>query len=255
MSKKILVISDTHDGSTKGISLPEYISAHLKPISHCEELLNRFWEVRDWAGKVDYLFHLGDGCDGWNPKQRGEGRTTEEKYQVEGLTKIIKTVKGSPKIIWIKGSHYHVGQAVGHLDERVAENVGALPDRYGNFARTMTDIQIEDIVFNLCHKVSRTRSVWVYQLTPIGRLMAVAKLNDRPNTITLRGHAHTYAYAGFTNSMGMICPSFELNTEFLEEQGDLSEPRIGGVVINVDKDRFDWDIKIWKPKVWVEVIK
>jgi uncharacterized protein (DUF2141 family) len=255
MTKKVLTFADWHIGSRFGLNHPEYVSQHLKKQSDCIMLHDCFNEVRDHVGKVDYIFYLGDICDGWNPKEHSDNRVQEEKYQVEAATKLHQTIQGSPAVYAVHGSHYHNGDR--KLDEQFAKEIKAIPEpKYGFYAPADATIKIEDTHFHIAHFITVSKSTWQYRSTPSARELILAVLNDNPARIVLRAHAHYFVYAGFHTSVGMILPGMETQTPFMASTSPLSEPRWGAVLFTIDGDRFDWDnTKIWEPDMKAEVRK
>ena len=248
--KKILVLTDFHVGSRFGLNHPEYLSEFEKKHSDSPMLYRNYCEVLDWAGKVDYVFFLGDACDGWNPKEHGDDRVVEENIQVEAAAKLVRMVKGSPKIYVCDGSDYHRG--IRKLDELFAQRIDAEPHPvYAYRAFPEVTVKIEETTFNLAHYVTASTTTWQFRTTPAARELVLAKLNENPSKIILRGHAHYMVYAGFTSSLAMVCPGWQTKTPFMARRSPLNEPRWGTVKFTVDHEKWDWDKKTWKPKTTV----
>jgi predicted phosphodiesterase len=248
--KRILVLTDFHVGSRYGLSLPEYLSDFEKEHGDSLTLYENYCEVIDWAGKVNYVFFLGDACDGWNPKEHAADRILEEQRQIEVAAKLLKMVKGSPTIFFCEGSGYHRGRGAGNLDEQAAQMTGAVKHpRYVRHAHSEINVAIEDVVFNLAHRITTSTTTWQYRTTPAARELTLAKLNENPARVILRGHAHYMVYAGFVTSLGMVCPGWQTKTPFMAAQSPLNEPRWGAVLFTVDGEDYDWDQKTWKPKI------
>lgn len=252
-AKKILTLPDTHHGSRQGLAHPDYLSPVEKKQGDGMMLYECFCKVRDAVGKVDYVFDLGDSCDGWNPREQGEDRVAEEKRQVEMAVKIRRMIRGSPKFFCVDGSEYHRGKRL--LDEQVAEKVGSPPDpRWHKHAAPTRTIEIEGVKFNIGHFITVSSSTWQYRTTPIARELILAKLNEIPANVVLRGHAHYMAYAGYITSLGMICPGWQTKSQFVGRKWMMNEPRWGCVLFRVKDGRYDWSIHengqtlVWKPK-------
>ena len=150
---KVLVIADTHVGSDNGLSTPEGIAPDKRETTDCLGLYEKFCVVLDWVGKVDWVFHLGDGCDGWNPREHGDNRTATENDQVKRLVQLLRMVKGSPKFCYVDGTAYHRGSR--QLDEQVAKAIGAEPHPiYGYHAHPSLNKNVDGLQFNLCHCIT-----------------------------------------------------------------------------------------------------
>jgi hypothetical protein len=198
-----------------------------------------FNEVRDWVGKLDYVFDLGDACDGWNPKQHGDERTQEEDRQVEANVKLMRTLRGSPEIRVVDGSGYHIGSR--KLDEKYAQAVGAIKHpKYGFYAWPDQTVKIEDVNFHFCHFINVTKSVWIYRTTPLAKELLLALAIDNPAQIVLRGHSHYFVYVGFSEHFSMSCPGFQTQTSFMAKTAPFSsKPKWGAILFTVNGDSWD----------------
>lgn len=250
--KNVGVMGDFHIGSEYGLNHPKYVSPDAVESTDCMMLYERWCEVRDWFGKLDVALILGDVCDGWNPKEHGDDRNATEEKQVEIATVLLKELKGSPKFYVVEGTGYHTGSR--KLDETVADKIGGIQHpHYLTTAPPMFDVKVEKAQFNISHNISVSKSSWQYQTTPIAREQVLAILNDNLANIVLRGHAHYFVYAGYTDHFGAVCPGFQTKTPFQGRISPLGEYRIGALKFQVNGDGYHWDKKIWKtfPSVMV----
>jgi len=237
--KKILLIGDGHVGSKFGLNHPDYISPDMERTSDCRLLYNKFCDVRDKAGKVDYVFVGADMQDGWNPFEHGDDRVAEEKKQIEISARLLHMIKGSPKFICVEGSTYH--QNTRKLDELLAEKLNApIHSHYRSPAPATWNIYVERVEFNLAHPITVSKSTWQYQTTPIAREEVLAILNDNKASVILRWHAHYFVFAGYTEHIGIVCPGFQTKTPFQGRVSPLGEYRVGALMFTVDKGEWDW---------------
>lgn len=250
MTKRVLVMGDFHVGDRCGLNMPEYLSQADKETSDCLQLYERFLIVRDWAGKVNIVVLGGDLADGWNLKEHGDRRVSDEPRQVEIAVKLAKLIKGSPKFYAVDGSPYHRGTR--NLDTMIADKLGAVEHpHYHTTAPPLWDFRVEKVQFNDAHPISISKSTWQYMTTPIAREEVLAILNNNGADIVLRHHAHYFVYAGYTHHFGAVCPGFQTKTPFQGRVSPLGEYKIGALLFLIDDDEFDWYQKIWSTKAEV----
>lgn len=243
MTKKIAVTGDWHHGSRFGLATREYVSEHNLKRSDCLMLREDFMQRRDEIGKIDWLFLMGDLADGFNPSEHGEDIIAEESSQIRMAQEFIRSFRGSPKIIALRGSRYHRGRGGPHLDERIAENVGAIPDKRGRYASPARLKDIEGVRFSLAHKITVSKSSWQYRTTPIAVRLVLSRLNkleDSKPYILIRGHCHTFSYAGFKTQMGVTCPCYSTESTFAESEMPEVPSDIGMLYFEVNDTSFDW---------------
>ena len=242
--KKIGVSADWHHGSRFGLANQDYVSAHNLKHSDCLMLDKDFMNNRDLMGKLDHLFLLGDHADGYNPLEHGEDSIAEENLQVEMGTRYARAFKGSPKIYVLRGSRYHRGRGGGNLDERIAHEIQAVPDKYGKQASPKRLLDIEGVRFSLAHKTTVSKSAWQYRGTPLGIRLVLSRLNrlekDGTPYILIRAHCHTFTFLGFKTQLGVTCPCYSTDSTFVQADTPESTPDVGMLYFEVDDDKFTW---------------
>jgi len=251
--KRIVATGDWHCGSRFGLATPEYVSEKMRLRSDCLTMYERFCAYRDNVGPIDRLFLMGDLCDGWNPKEHADDRTVEEKMQVEMASELAKTFQGSPKIYAVDGSGYHRGTR--RLDNAVAQAINAIPSKYGRYARPAVLLDVEGVRFSFAHMTTVSRSSWQYRTTPLALRLVLSRLSrlERENHpyVLLRGHCHTFTYAGFKTQFAATVPAFQTCTPFIEERSPENTCDVGFLFFQVEGDDYTWRpyVEGWMPEV------
>ncbi len=243
MTKKVGIIGDTHGGSEYGLATPDYVSEHFKNTTDCLMLHTHFNKCRDQMGKLDYLFLMGDLCDGGNRHEIGKGRIVSAEHQVDMMVNLLKTIQGSPKIVAVDGSNYHI-EALG-LDNEVARRVGAIPSMRGEYAQPTAIIDVEKVRFDLAHFITVSKSSWQYRTTPLAVQLVLARLNKLELTdgtyISARAHAHAFSGCVFKSQAAFSNGCFQTVTPFVKKQSPLNQWDIGAMMITVNGSEYTYE--------------
>jgi hypothetical protein len=249
MSKRILVISDTHCGHLTGATPPAF---QLNQFKESETKRNK-WAVMQkeaWIGfkklltkyaPFDLAFHLGDSIDGKGSRCGGVDLITSSmEEQADIATAVCDTVRlhANKGFKWygVSGTPYHVDSDGDAWDSVVARRAGF--ERMGAHEW----IDVNGCVFDLKHKLGSSS-------VPHGRQTALSKerlwnqlwAERQPKAnVVLRGHVHYHTYCGGADWLAMSCPALQGWTKFGSTQccGTVDW---GIVVFDVDnKGRFQW---------------
>jgi hypothetical protein len=236
-AKTMLAIGDLHIGS-EGAIMPEEVNSddcspgrnHRYFPNQIQKDIYKKWEemVQD-VPRPDILLLNGDLVDGKNYKENGMGSwTTDSLLQARVLADLVKMIKPR-QILATSGSPYHTDRNP-NVDKIAVEMCG------GTFKGGYANININGKRIYAQHKVSVSKSSWQYRTTPLGRALVLAALNEKEMghyDIVLKSHAHYFCYAGFSNSLGMILPSWKAYDAFLDTNIEFPNPSLGYV-------RFDF---------------
>jgi hypothetical protein len=195
-----------------------------------------FWEFvkRVTKGEPYVLVHNGDIIDG-NHHHCVQLVTNDEGYQRKMAVKLLtKHVKKSVKFFCIAGTAAHAGQS-NQDEESVAEALGATADNDGKYCRQDIWFEMGRDLIQLAHHIGTTSSQ-AYKSSPAMRLMAAmygaaGEWGFRPPTIMVRSHAHDYVEVKRPNCRVIVCPAWQLKTDWVWGKDTANLPVIGGLVI------------------------
>ena len=113
---RIGFIADTHVGTTRALSLPEFITRDGQTIkaNQVQQILYKHWERMSKIFekyRINYLFLVGDAFGGLNPLRDGAYRFLDLPDQIELATQLLLKLLGDRKeeiivLIW-RGNDYH----------------------------------------------------------------------------------------------------------------------------------------------------
>lgn len=243
MATKIIVISDMHVGSKRGLCPPkvEFFDGGVYKASRLQRrVYKEYVASAKKHDKPDVLFYLGDGIDGKHKRNYGHPVwNTDPQIQAETCADLINMWRAR-KVYMVHGTNYHVSIEGTQAEEWMARNVRLAqrgPDN--RMAPPSRYVKVEDVTFHLGHHIGGT-SVYQYRATPPAREMAkglmASALNLAPEAdVILRGHVHHYYQIDDGTHKAVICPCWQLQTDYeaaKNPQGWLSE--LGFLEINVD---------------------
>ena len=129
-SKRIIIASDLHVGSGTAVCSAEpeitELGTTYKP-NRLQVALNEAWYncIDEMSGKADLLVVNGEPCDGANRRQVGQQSwTTNIQDQINDAGKLLNDIPHD-KIMFVRGSGYHVQQDGTNFEEVLAQQMGA----------------------------------------------------------------------------------------------------------------------------------
>tara|TARA_R110002020_G_scaffold233_4_gene1225 strand:- start:9967 stop:10797 length:831 start_codon:yes stop_codon:yes gene_type:complete len=244
-SKTIEVRSDVHDGSSTAVCSKEpYVSeidTVIKP-NKLQQVLNEAWyDCNDsMTKKADLLVINGEPMDGANKKQLGQQSwTTNIEDQMRDAEKLIKDIPHD-KILFIRGSGYHVQVDGTNFEEVMANRMGAM--RYKSYGgQGATDnyafVECYGKMFNFSHHVGFNK--WAaYRTTAIARELAGMHFEkDKLHSadVVVRSHVHYFVHVEFVNTHGVSTPAWKFPDSHLFRGGVAgTTPDIGSVEFIVE---------------------
>ena len=240
--RDIVVIGDTHIGSQAAIMPPD---ARLKDgqkiimSAHQTELWawwKEFWKFIETktAGRPYIIVHNGDFIDG---AHHGcvQLLTNNVGVQREMCIDMLRPyVEKAAAFFAIAGTAAHAGQSNAD-EESIAKALGAIPDANGTYARQDLWIEMGKELIQFAHHIGTTSSQ-AYKSSPAMRLMAsmygaAGEWGFRPPTVMIRSHAHDYVEVKRPNCRVVVCPAWQLKTDWMHGKDTSSLPIIGGLLI------------------------
>lgn len=240
--KNVVVIGDTHCGSLAAIMPKHFRLANgaMQEQSLEQEMLWNWW-LEFWSfvrrvtnGEPYVLIHNGDIIDGAH-HSCVQLVTNNISYQRKMAIQLLKPqVEKAVAFYSIAGTAAHAGQSNAD-EESVAEQLGSVPDEKGRFCRQDLWIEMGKDLVQFAHHIGTTSSQ-AYKSSPAMRLMAsmygaAGEWGFKPPTIMIRSHAHDYVEVKRPNCRVIVCPAWQLKSDWMWGKDTASLPIIGGLVI------------------------
>lgn len=158
------------------------------------------------------------------------------------LKPVVERCEG--RFYMIRGTEAHVGKSA-QEEERLAQELGAIPNTQGRYARWELWKMVGPRLVHLLHHIGSTGSQ-AYETTAIHKELVesfteAGRWGRRYPDAVIRSHRHRYAETVIATSNGRafscVTPAWQLKTPFAWRipGARLSEPQIGGVVIRYHK--------------------
>lgn len=226
---KVLVISDTHVGSVCALIPPNcgYVLNEVQQF-----LWDKWLQMIEAVGEVDYVLCLGDMVEGLNPKEKGRQTVPDILEQVKLAKLALNMIKCKRSFLFVQGSPYHTG-ANPSADELLCEILnGEWLDEDGNFIA-------DNIVFHIRH--------WQpYSKKPEGRYNSqqsesmIMRLNEDNADVILRGHTHRFNFSGNVHNIAISTPCWKSLDKFMRRSSQ-ELPDNGYIIFNVNGSNYSWD--------------
>lgn len=242
--KNIVVIGDTHCGSTAAIMPENFKLGDGQPVGHSTiqrwlwEQWIEFWKFVDRVtdGKPYALVHNGDQIDGRHHKctQLVSSNLNDQRRMFVELMK--PKVEKAAAFYCIAGTAAHGGQSSEDEETCARELRAAVVDNEEHrFIRQDLWVELGKELIQFAHHIGTTSSQ-AYKSSPAMRLMAAmygaaGEHGFRPPSIMVRSHAHDYIEVKRANCRVVVCPAWQVKTDWLWGKDTASLPIIGGLVI------------------------
>lgn len=255
----IIVVSDTHCNSTIGLCRPEGHrlddGGAYKPSKFQRALWGMFsdfcseWVPRVTRGGPWDLVINGDAIDGDHHKTPTIiSRNLQDQFRVarDTLSGIVKQCKDSG------GSYYHVRGTEAHVgpsaqeEERLAEALGSVPDKTGNYSRWRLRLKLGDHIVAFRHHIGGGQS-GAYEGTALTKTQ-YSQFSDagrwgRPVAqVDVRSHRHRYGKWEKDGAQGhyitVVTPGWQGLTPFSHRMSEPQEPEFGGVLVRLGDEEI-----------------
>lgn len=254
-----IVISDTHIGCKLGLCPPGDIALDEGGFYRQSVLQAKvwsWWENDFWSQWVPTVVRRqpfavvvnGDLLDG-----RHHNTTTQISQNLSDQRKIAHIVFGpivdkcKGRFYIIRGTEAHTGQS-GENEETLAQELGAIPNETGNYARWDMWLRIKDRLAHITHHIGITGSMH-YETTALMKEYAEACAEagrwdrEAPSWI-IRSHRHRHTEIKIPTAKGLgICavtPGWQLTTPFVwKGAGRNTTPQFGGTLLRTgDEEHY-----------------
>lgn len=241
--KDIVVISDTHFGSSLALCPPGCLTDDGQPIglSKLQRKLWAFWnDFWNWVderldGKPFILVHNGDIVDGDHHRTTtllSANPAIQKRIATKALKEIINKSAGYYQI---RGTEAHVG-ASACSEETIAEELGAVVDpESGAHSRWDMWLEFGDELIHFSHHIGTTSSS-AYESSAVQREIVAAftdagQWNRKPPSMLVRSHRHRYIEVKNHRGRGIVTPAWQAKTPFVFKIDRMRLPMFGGLML------------------------
>lgn len=248
----LVCIGDTHIGCMLGLMSPSGAATdegnHVLPSPTQRkvwEWWQEFWNVavpEMTTGEPYMVCHMGDAIDGshhGSVHQWTHNLGTQSRYAEALLKPIVDRCEG--RYYHLRGTEAHVSASSAE-DERLAKNLGAVPNAEGQHARYELWKKVGPAVVHLAHHVG-TAGSQAYESSAVMRELTesyieAAKWGHAPPDCIVRGHRHRYIKISIpthrVEGQAVVTPGWQLKTPFSHKIAGarVSMPQFGGVVLH-----------------------
>ena len=267
----LIVVSDLHCGCRLGLCPPKVslddgaIYQHTPIQADIWKRWQIFW--KKWVPQVTRgepfaVVLNGDAIDGKHHNavtQVSQNLTDQARIAKQILSPVIQACRG--RYYHIRGTEAHVGPS-GQEEERLAEELNAIPDKEGRFARWELWIEIGMGLIHISHHIGTAGSL-AFETTAVHKeleqsLVEAARWGNRHPDVIVRSHRHRNVETRIQTARGFAtsCTTagWQAKTPFVYKiaGGRVTLPQIGGTLIRSgDEDVFTRH-KLWnlaRPKV------
>jgi len=261
----LVVVSDLHCGCTLGLHpakksrLDE--GGFYEP-SKLQRIVTEWWDEfwNNWVPRATnnqpYTVVInGDTLDGVHHRA-----TTQVSQNLSDQAKIARTLlepivdKCNGRFYMLRGTEAHVGPS-GVEEERLAKELGAIPDSIGKHARNELWIEVGDWLTHIMHHIGTTGSTH-YESSAVMKELAegyseAGRWNERAPDCIVRSHRHRYIKvevpADGESNIAVVTPGWQLKTPFTYRiaGGRLTQPQFGGLLIRQGNEEAHERHKVW----------
>ena len=263
----LIVISDTHCGCRLGLCPPEVqlddaaIYGHTPLQADIWKRWEEFWG--EWVPMVTrgepYIVVMnGDALDGVHHRaitQVSQNLTDQSRIAKAILRPVVEACEG--RYYHIRGTEAHVG-ASGQDEERLAEELGAIQDREGRYARWELWLEIGVGLVHVTHHIGTAGSL-AYETTAVHKeleqsFVEAARWGERHPDVIVRSHRHRNVETRIQTAHGFAtaCTTagWQGKTPFVYKipGGRQSQPQIGGTLVRSGDEDVYTRHRLWNLK-------
>jgi len=205
----------------------------------------RFWEdeVPAITEGEDYDIvvngELVDGVHHGSVTQWSHNLADQSAAAIKLMEPIVENCLGDLYII--RGTEAHSGKS-GQEDERTARELGAKPNKIGQYSRYDLWKNLWGGLIHFTHHIGTTSSA-AYESTAVYRELIEAYVDagrwgDRPPDVIVRSHRHRHicieVATGRGKALALVTPGWQGKTPFAHKVAGArqSQPQFGGVVLS-----------------------
>lgn len=239
MQQKLLVLSDLHVGSSKGLMPPNFVDSEGN-VQTQNEGQKYLWACfqnmlsRVAPQKIEKIVINGDITDGKQPKSMGAGLTLRMGDQKEAAVKVLEEIRNlfpAAKWYFTQGTPYHENP------DDVRDVAWMLLGEKPEVRRTLT-LRVGEALIRFHHEVA-FRSGWLkassLESEFINANNSVMDAGWADVDAEVRSHCHYFLALQRKTKLGVITPCWQLQTDFVTKGSPTKNiPDLGAVVLSVD---------------------
>lgn len=254
----LVIVSDLHVGCQLGLIGPHGARLDNDGIYRPSKLQRKVWEWWDefWGefvpaatkGEPYAVVVNGDILDGVHHNtttQWSHNLTDQAAVARDILAPVVAACQG--RFYIVRGTEAHTGESA-HAEERLAHELGAIPNSQGQYARYELWKLVGDRLVHLLHHVGTTGSQ-AYEATAVHKelvesITEAGRWRRRHPDVVVRSHRHRYIETVIPTARGRafacVTPAWQLKTPFAWRipGARLAEPQIGGLVVRLAHDEL-----------------
>ena len=258
--RQAVIVSDIHAGCQFGLCPPGDIQLDGGGIYRASPLVLKMWSWweefwGEWVpnvtrGEPYAVIVNGDSTDG-----RHHGTTTQISQNLSDQRKIAYSIlrpiveKCDGHFFMIRGTEAHTG-AAGENEETLAQELGAIPDENGNYARNELWLRIGGRLAHILHQISTAGSA-AYEMTALSREFAIqveeaGRWGKEMPDFIIRAHRHRHGKIEPTTAnircVVAVTPGWQLKTPLVWRlmTGKNTTPQCGGILIRTgDEEHYE----------------
>lgn len=254
----LIVVSDLHCGCQFGLCGDTVLidgGGTYFPSSIQQDIRNRWdefwfeWVPQVTKGEPFAVVCNGDAIDGshhGSTTQISHNLTDQSKIAIQLLKPIVGMCEG--RYYHIRGTEAHVGQS-GQEEERLAMELGAIPDSYGRYARWELWLEVGAGLVHLSHHIGTAGSLG-YETSAVHKeleqsFVEAARWGNKHPDVIVRSHRHRNVETRVQTAHGFAtaCTTagWQAKTPFVYKiaGGRQTLPQIGGTLVRAgDEDVF-----------------
>ena len=259
-----VIISDLHVGCQMGLCPPEgfaldgggrYAPSRLQRIvwSYWRE----FWD--EWVptvcrGDPFSVVVNGDAVDGQHHDcNTSISNLADQAKAAKGILEDLKT-RAEGRLYIVRGTEAHDGKTAMDM-ERIAQQVGALPDRDGRYSRPDLRLRIGRARAHIMHHIGTTSSS-AHEASAVNaeltaEFVEAARWGGRPPDFVVRSHRHRFSAVDIDTvrgiGAGIVTPGWQLKTPFTYRLAGarVAPPQFGGVLLRAGDEEHYYRRMVW----------
>lgn len=261
----LVVVSDLHVGDQLGLSSPagcrldndgRYTPSKLQKIvwGYWKEFWDK-WVPNVTKGEPYAIVINGDACEGQH-HQSSTPITSNIPMQLEMAEGIISPLydRCEGRLYMVRGTPAHVGESA-RDENALAKSVGAIADKYGQYARNDLWIRVGPGLVHLLHHIGTTSSS-AHEASAINAELSAeyveaARWSEKAPDVVVRSHRHRNFEIRLPNNrsygIAFVTAGWQLRTPFAFKIAGarIAPPQFGGSLIRWDGEELYTRHKVW----------
>jgi hypothetical protein len=259
----IIVVADTHIGSTVGLSPATFYKDDGDPVKLSKV---RRWLLKQWENFLNDVDQITEGYER-TLVLNGDIAEIDSKYRSwQLLSRNPADVKRAvaevldplaqmcDDIFVLRGTEAHTGKAA-YLEEQIADDLEAVKDPIsGRYSWWHLRAKWEGVAFDVAHHWGGGYLPWTFanaaNKLAVMTGIAYSEWGEKPPQVAIRAHKHRFGDSGRTfPTRAVLCPSWQMKTAYVHRIGSPNSfPDIGGLIFLCKDGNYQFHDLRYKPK-------